>query len=414
MNNRFLKIATTIALFVSVTSCETKTEEQTKVVDRVFDRAEQQYTLLEEEADNHDQIPRSILNDGVTTKYLVGEYDWTQGFFPGSLWYLYEYTKDPKWEELAKEYSKKVAHNQFHKGNHDVGFIINCSFGNGLRLDHTEEYKEVLINSAKSLSSRFHPEVGVILSWDVDKGWQSERGWEYPVIIDNMMNLELLFKASDLSGDNTYRDIAIKHADKTMQHHYRPDFSSYHVVDYDSTNGEVRHRQTAQGYADNSSWARGQAWGLYGYLTCYRFTKDQKYLDFAQKIANYMLTNKSMPKDMVPYWDYNDPRIPNAPRDASAGAVTASALYELATYVPTEDAERYLENADKIVTTLSEPEFMAQVGDNNFFLLKHSVGSIPHKNEIDKPLNYADYYYLEALLRKREYEANDKLAFVID
>ena len=257
------------------------------------------------------------------------------------------------------------------------------------------------METARSLSTRFRPGAGVIQSWDADRGWQSQRGWACPVIIDNMMNLELMFEASLLSGDSTFYNIAVSHADVTMANHFREDNSCYHVVDYDPETGAVRSKQTAQGYADESSWARGQAWALYGYTMCYRYTKDKRYLEHAQKIYDFIFGNKNLPEDLVPYWDYDAPNIPNEPRDASAAACTASALYELSTYVPEKN---YKEVADKIMYSLGSPAYRAEVGTNGNFILMHSVGSIPHGSEIDVPLNYADYYFLEGLIRKRELE----------
>lgn len=277
--------------------------------------------------------------------------------------------------------------------------MVGCPYLAGIRFADKEDYKPVIVQAAKSLSTRFRSNAGVIQSWDVNGGWQKERGWKCPVIIDNMMNLELLFEASLISGDSVYYDIAVKHADTTLKNHFREDNSSYHVVDYDPETGEVRSRQTAQGYADESAWSRGQAWGLYGYTVCYRYTKDRKYIDQAVKIADFIFNNKNLPKDMVPYWDYNAPDIPDAPRDASAAAITASALYELSGYTGNND---YIVKADYILKSLSNADYQAKLGENGNFILMHSVGSLPHGNEIDVPLNYADYYYLEALLRMKE------------
>ena len=257
----------------------------------------------------------------------------------------------------------------------------------------------MIIRTAKSLSTRFRPHAGVIQSWNVNGGWQSERGWQCPVIIDNMMNLELLFEATALSGDSTYYNIAVSHADKTLKNHYRADYSCYHVVDYNPINGEIRKKQTAQGYADDSSWARGQAWGLYGYIMCYRYTHKPEYLAQAQNIYKFIFTHPNLPKDLIPYWDYDALNIPNVPRDVSAAAITASALYELDTYLPDL---RCREVADKIVETLSSIDYRAKVGTNGHFILMHSVGALPMGAEIDVPLNYADYYFLEALMRKRD------------
>ncbi len=341
--------------------------------------------------------PRTTLPDG--SIWYVPVDDWCSGFFPGSLWYLGELTGDQDWSRRAADYTETLDSAQYLTWHHDVGFIIGSSYLNGYRLGKKEQYAPVVVNAAKSLATRFRPGAGVIQSWNVDKGWQSERGWACPVIIDNMMNLEIMFEATRLTGDSTFYDIAVSHANTTMAHHFRPDFSCYHVVDYDPATGDVRHRQTAQGYADESSWARGQAWALYGYTMCYRYTGDPNYIYQAIKVCDMIFNTPSMPDDLVPYWDYNAPNIPSEPRDASAAACTASALYELSTYLP---GRGYKELADKVVASLSSPAYRTATGENNHFLLMHSVGSIPHGHEIDVPINYADYYYLEALLRKKK------------
>lgn len=341
--------------------------------------------------------PRTTLPDG--SIWYVPVDDWCSGFFPGSLWYLGELTGDQDWSRRAADYTETLDSAQYLTWHHDVGFIIGSSYLNGYRLGKKEQYAPVVVNAAKSLATRFRPGAGVIQSWNVDKGWQSERGWACPVIIDNMMNLEIMFEATRLTGDSTFYDIAVSHANTTMAHHFRPDFSCYHVVDYDPATGDVRHRQTAQGYADESSWARGQAWALYGYTMCYRYTGDPNYIYQAIKVCDMIFNTPSMPDDLVPYWDYNAPNIPSEPRDASAAACTASALYELSIYLP---GRGYKELADKVVASLSSPAYRAATGENNHFLLMHSVGSIPHGHEIDVPINYADYYYLEALLRKKK------------
>jgi unsaturated chondroitin disaccharide hydrolase len=323
---------------------------------------------------------------------MVKSSDWTSGFFPGILWFLYDYTKDERWLTQAKIYTAKIEKEQFNKGTHDLGFMIYCSAGNAFRLTKDEEYKKVIIQAAKSLSTRFNPKTGVIKSWD-----HSKDKWTNPVIIDNMMNLELLFEATKLTGDSSFYKIAVSHADHTMKNHFRPDYSSYHVVDYNPETGEVIKKTTAQGYADESAWARGQAWGLYGYTVCYRETKDKKYLEQAQKIEKFIFSNPTMPKDLVPYWDYNDPSIPNAPRDVSAATITASALLELSTY---SKGNNYKAKANTILYNISQ-NYKAPINTNGNFILLHSTGHKPAKSEIDVPLNYADYYYLEALLRSK-------------
>lgn len=336
--------------------------------------------------------------------YYCGYADWRSGFFPGSVWYLYELTGDTTLLPLAQKYTEAISEAQNLTWHHDIGFIINCSFGNGLRLINKAGYKDVMIQAAKSLCTRFREKPQVIQSWNVTgNSWQSKRGWECPVIIDNMMNLELLFEATKLSGDSTFYKVAVAHADRTMQEHFRADGSCYHVIDYSIEDGSVRHRQTAQGYADESAWSRGQTWAIYGYTMCYRETQNPKYLAQAVKTFNFMKNNKNMPTDLVPYWDMDAPNIPNEPRDVSSAAVIASALYEMSTY-PVEDPQACKSYADSIMTSLASPAYTAPISENGRFVLMHSAGSLPHNSEIDVPLNYADYYYLEALKRKLDLE----------
>ena len=287
--------------------------------------------------------------------------DWVSGFFAGTLWYMYELTGDENWADHARKHTEVLDTIQYLTWHHDVGFMIYDSYGNGLRLKNIEGYKDVCVNTAKSLSTRFRPGAGVLQSWNTDRGWQAERGWECPVIIDNMMNLELLFKATEFSGDSTYAKIAISHADKTLENHFRPDWSCYHVVDYDLNTGEVRRKCTAQGYADESAWARGQAWALYGYTVAYRFTHDKKYLDLAEHVADFLFNSPTMPEDLVPYWDFNAPGIPDEPRDASSAAVIASGLYEMSYHTGNNE---YKEKADKIIESLSTPAYRAAQGTN--------------------------------------------------
>ena len=336
--------------------------------------------------------PRTTKGD---TLVLVASKDWTSGFFSGNLWYMYELTKDKKWLEKAKEFSEPIEQEKTNGVTHDMGFKIYCSFGNGYRLTKEPKYREIMIQSARTLITRFNPTVGSLRSWD-----HHAEVWDFPVIIDNMMNLELLFWAFKETKDSTFYKVAISHANTTMKNHFRSDFSSYHVIGYDPKTGAVTKRNTHQGFSDESSWARGQAWGLYSYTMCYRETGDKKYLQQAENIGNFILNNPSTPKDLVPYWDYNAPKIPNEPRDVSAASITASALYELSTMV-SDKAVFYKETADKIMKNLNKT-YKAEPLTNRGFLLIHSTGNLPAKSEIDVPIVYADYYYLEALLRKRK------------
>ena len=389
-------LKTSLAIFTSIllVSCNQQTKDNNINVDPILLKAEQQIALLLKASEEADEIPRTVTPEG-TMHWTNKTFDWTEGFFPGTLWYLFEETNHVNWKNAAEKFQSKFENHKYSTHNHDLGFIFNCSYGNGYRLTKNDAFKAVMITAADSLSTRFNPAVGAIQSWDVKYGWQSERNWQYPVIIDNMMNLELLFEASIVTGDSKYKDIAMAHADTTLKNHFRDDYSSVHVVDYDSITGAVRSKQTAQGYADDSSWARGQAWALYGYTVCYRYTKDSKYLELAEHIAKFITTYNGTPDDGIPYWDYNAAKIPNEPRDASAAAISVSALLELDGF----SKQDYKKDIDKILTSLASDAYTAEIGTNNNFILKHSVGSIPHNNEIDVPLNYADYYYVEALLR---------------
>lgn len=383
---------------LALTGCKSKTDATGDLVSDNVRNAVEQYSLMTDRIEESGRFlnPHSVDKDG---KMVYVPYSgWTSGFFPGSMWHLYHLTGDKKWEALAVKYTEAIDSVQYLTWHHDVGFMAGCSFLNGMRLGG-KDYSKVIVQAAKSLSTRFRPNAGVIQSWNVNSGWQSKRGWKCPVIIDNMMNLELLFEATRLSGDSTYYNIAVSHADQTLKQHYRADHSCYHVVDYDPESGEVRSKQTAQGYADESAWARGQAWGLYGYTMCYRYTHKPEYLAQAQNIYNFIFTHPNLPKDLIPYWDYDALNIPNVPRDASAAAITASALYELDAYLPELHCS---EVADKIMTNLSSADYRAEVGTNGNFILMHSVGALPMGAEIDVPLNYADYYFLEALKRKKE------------
>jgi uncharacterized protein YyaL (SSP411 family) len=268
--------------------------------------------------------------------------------------------------------------------------MLYCSFGNGYRLTNDPAYKDIMLQGARSLSSRFNEKTGCIKSWDHGK-------WQFPVIIDNMMNLEFLFWATKVSGDSSFYKIAVTHANTTMKNHFRSDYSSYHVIDYDTITGKAIAKVTHQGYADASAWARGQAWGLYGYTVTYRETKDKRYLDQAVKIADFFLKNPTLPADKIPYWDFNVPDIAKEERDASAAAIAASGLLELGQYV--KNGKAYYTAAEQILQSLGSPAYLAKPGENNHFVLMHSVGHKPAKSEIDVPLVYADYYYIEGLMR---------------
>jgi unsaturated chondroitin disaccharide hydrolase len=383
-----------IIMILVITSC-THEEELETVIDRALLFSEQQYLLMAEKyADQDSILPRSFENGVNTTSDSRW---WTSGFFPGSLWYLYENSENPKILEYAKLYTDRVEREKYTTDNHDVGFMLYCSFGNGLRLTQEKRYEEVLLTGANSLTTRYNPDIGLIRSWD-----HSTDRWHYPVIIDNIMNLELFLWAYDYSGNPIFKEIAVSHADKTIEHHFRPDYSSYHVVSYDTILAVPHTKQTHQGYSDESMWSRGQAWGLYGYTYLYRELKDERYLIQAQGIADFLIHHPNMPEDYIPYWDYNAPDIPNTYRDSSAGSIMASALIELSDFVDESRAKEYMKVVEKQIRTLASPEYTANLGENGCFILKHGTGAYPFNSEMDVPLTYADYYYLEALIRLKK------------
>ncbi len=391
------------------TSCRSK--EKVFIKNNVKFAEEQTTLMLKQTGDPKGKYPRTLNKEGKFS--TTGMYDWTPGFFPGTLWYLYELSGNEYWKTEATKWTESLEPLKTFTGHHDLGFMMYCSYGNAYRLNPTEEYKKILIESANSLSTRYNPITKVIKSWNYRKAWNDTTEWFYPVIIDNMMNLEMLFFASKVSGDRKYYDIAVTHANTTIKNHLRPDYSSYHVVDYDTVTGAVKDQATCQGYSDNSTWARGQAWGIYGFTMMFRETGDSIYLDVAKKMTDWYLNNPNLPADKVPYWDFNAGQAGYQPegkskakeitgkyRDASAAAIVASALFELGEYAKNK---KYSEAAIDIVHALGSPEYRAPLGQNGDFILMHSVGSIPHGAEVDVPLVYADYYYIEALQRYNKY-----------
>lgn len=374
------------------------TADLLNMINRGFSEGARQYSLFEKRL-APDHFPRSY-NASSDSLLVSNSGWWCSGFYPGTLLYLYEQTKNSNLLTEAQRIGKVVSKEQYNTGTHDLGFMMNCSFGNANRINPSDESKQILINSAKSLSTRFNPAVGCIRSWN------SKQPNDYLVIIDNMMNLELLFWATKATGDSSYYKIAVTHANTTIKNHFRPDYSYYHVVNYDAGTGDILQKKTAQGYSDESAWARGQAWGLYGFTVMYRETRNKKYLDQATHIADFILKHPNLPKDKIPYWDFNAPDIPNTFRDASAAAIIASALLELEKYVSKANSQKYLSVAEQILQTLSTPAYTAATGTNGGFILKHSVGSLPGNSEVDMPLSYADYYYIEALGRLKKILTN--------
>lgn len=390
-------ILTVCSLFAILTSCTVqkkslykRDKELLQVIEQNFKDAGEQYKVLANNLPDG-KFPKTYFP--ATGKYEFSNSGWwCSGFYPGTLLYIYEQTKDAALYDEAERILKILEKEKLNTTTHDLGFMMFCSFGNASRIAPKPEYKEIILTSAKSLASRFNPKVGCIKSWD-------SKASDFLVIIDNMMNLELLFNATKLSGDSTYYKIAVTHANTTMKNHFRSDYSSYHVINYNSETGAVQQKRTAQGAADESAWARGQAWGLYGYTVMYRETKDIQYLNQAKHIASFILHHPNLPADKIPFWDFNAPGIPNALRDASAASIMASAFLELSDYVSTKDATTYVKAAETMIRSLSNKTYKAAYGTNGGFLIQHGVGHMPQKTEIDVPLTYGDYYFIEAMKR---------------
>jgi len=389
---------TVFAFAAGVAACTPSADFTTSALDYCAEQSRR--TLAELPEGDCTMTPRNIAPGASEwhTRRVCKE-EWTEGFWPGILWYDYEYTGDERFRTAAEKYTEALDFiTRAPAYDHDTGFIIFCSYGNGYRLTGSEAYRDAILRTADYMAELFNPEVGTILSWPRE----IPTFGGHCTIMDNMLNLETLFWAAEQTGDRRYSDIARMHADTTMRYNFRGDGTSYHVAVYSLQGGEYMRSCTHQGYSDDSMWARGQAWGIYGYTMCYRFTGDERYRDFAARIADVYL--ERLPEDMVPYWDFDDPRIPDAPRDASAAAVVASALLELSTYC--DDGARFRTAAEKMLRSLDAGY---RGGRQCPAFLLHSTGHHPAGSEIDHAIIYADYYYIEALLRLRRLEQGESV-----
>ncbi len=395
----FLTLAATAAAGVVVACTKAQAEEAPMIdVDRVFSdchkKVEHTLESLQDSTGAIDYMlsPRNIAPGNVTWHQRpVCCEEWCSGFWPGVLWMDYEANGDKDVERQARAFTASIKTIvDAPVFDHDLGFLVLSSYGKGYECTRDPEYKQVMLNAADSLATLFNPQVGTILSWPRNV----EMFGGHNTIMDNMINLELLFWAARNGGDHKLYDIAVCHADTTMAYHFRPDGTCYHVAVYDPESGAFMHGCTHQGYSDSSTWARGQAWAIYGYTMVYRETKDPKYLDFARKVTDVYLT--MLPDDKIPYWDFNDPTIPQCSNDASAACVVASALLELKDYVEPEDSARYEAEAKAMLMSLLSSDYWS--ADTDSFLL-HSTGHRPAGSEIDYSIIYADYYFYEAMLR---------------
>ncbi|MBE6287995.1 MAG: glucuronyl hydrolase [Mediterranea massiliensis] len=392
--------APALLMMACMNSCAPAEEPMEQLIERGLQTSTSQALLLAQALEEQEnRLPRTYENGELKT---VRYHSWVSGFFPGVLWQLYEDRGDEQLKKYAELYTARVEPAKKMTNTHDLGFMLYCSFGQGYRLTGNEQYMAVIAEGTDSLLTRWNPRLGVMKSWDENPRWQ------FPVIIDNMMNLEMLCFMTHKTGNKRYMDIAETHAQTTIKNHFREDNSTYHVVSYDTISGEPHAKHTAQGNAHESAWSRGQSWGLYGYTMMYRETKNPLYLEQAIKIADYLVNHPRLPEDKVPYWDYDAPEIPNTNRDASAGAIMASALIELSQLDKSDKASLWLEVAEKQLRTLSSPEYLAAVGEQGGFIIKHGVGHLKANGEVDVPLSYGDYYYIEALLRYKKLLAQTK------
>jgi rhamnogalacturonyl hydrolase YesR len=376
-------------------------------VDKNIGEAVTQYLILKNRELKGDTLFPQTYNESLNQFVASNSNWWCCGFYPGTLFNLYEASGNQELYDEGLRMLRLLEREQYNTSTHDVGFMMYCSYGNANRIAPRPEYRQILINSARSLASRFNPVVGCIQS-------HNRQPEEFIVIIDNMMNLELLFAATQLTGDSSYYHIAVTHANTTMKNHFRPDNSVYHAINYDRNTGNIQNYVRGQAYSIPSAWARGQAWALYGYTMMYRETQDKQYLQQAKKIAAFILNHPNLPEDKIPYWDFDAPNIPDALRDASAGAINCSALLELCHYVDQPLAAKYYEAATIMLNSLSSAPYKAEIGTNGGFILKHSVGNMSSQKEVDAPLSYADYYYVEALQRYEKIQAQKSIDILTD
>ncbi|MEY2835483.1 MAG: hypothetical protein RLZZ557_1145 [Bacteroidota bacterium] len=395
MKKRFSFLMALCSMVVFQTFAQSDKTDMAALIETQFANAAVQYKLLEKNV--ADSMMPKTLNKGTGKVEVSNTKWWCSGFFPGSLLYIFEHTQDQEILKIAKKRLAIQEKEKHYTGNHDLGFMMFNPFGNAYRLFKNPNDKKTIDTAAMSLITRYRPEIKSIQSWNKNKNFNC------PVIIDNMMNLELLLWVTENGGDAKFREIAINHANSTIANHYRPDYSAFHVLDYDLTTGKLIAGKNHQGYNDASAWARGQAWGFYGFTMMYRFVKDERYLNHARNIIKFLLNHPNMPGDLIPYWDFNAPEIPNALRDASAASVMASGLLELSRYTKGKESKMYVDAARKIIVKLASDEYRAKQGENGGFILMHSVGHLTAKSEVDVPLTYADYYFLEAMHRYKNW-----------
>lgn len=389
MKNTLFIISFFISFFLML-SCETPNSDEKQI--STYDQAvtysvEKMIKSLEEV--RLGKYP--IITKGLGEWELTEPEAWTSGFYPGCLWYANQLSQNSKLLESAIKFTEGLKDQQYNTNHHDIGFMILNSYGLGYNHTEKEEYRNIILQSANSLATRFNPIVGCIQSWDGD----------FQVIIDNMMNLEILIWAAKNGGNKDLYNIAVSHADKTIENHLRKDGGSYHVVHFDPAKGEVIKKRTHQGYADNSTWARGQAWGIYGFTMMYRETQDSKYLETATKMANYFIAN--LPEDYIPYWDFNLPESSDRKyKDASAATIALSALLELRYYI--DNKSKYDSVIENIFNSLINNYI--SINTNSSGIINHCAYNANSNKQYDwdASTSWGDYYFLESLVRYKNFK----------
>ncbi|HEY9415659.1 MAG TPA: glycoside hydrolase family 88 protein, partial [Pseudonocardia sp.] len=321
----------------------------------------------------------------------AGADDWTAGFYPATLWRTFERTQDPAWRQRAVTWQAGLAR-QTKQDSTDLGFKLFDTFGTGYQLTGDESYKRVVLDGADTVSHRFNPKVGMFRVWD-----KSADQTQFRVNIDATMNLELMFWAGQNGGNPQYAEMAKRHAERALTDLVRPDGGTWMVAMYDQKTGALVGHSTKQGYATESTWARGQSWAVYGFTMAYRYTKDPRFLDGARRTADYFM--RRLPPDHVPYWDFDVPNKATAPRDTSAAAVVASALVELSGFETDPAAkQRDTDNARDLLTALSSPTYAPRAQPKFAAILQHGTQHFP-AGWADTGIAFGDYYFVEALNR---------------
>jgi unsaturated chondroitin disaccharide hydrolase len=386
-----------IFLMLLVLSCNTsKSTNQEYIEKEIKEHAEFQLNFLLQQAnselrDGNVLFPRSFINNHI--EFVQGT-ECNSGFFPGILWQMYRLTEDESWKNEAEKFTNILQQVQFNNNKLDSCYNLMASFGLGYQLTQDQELRETLIQAAKMMASRFNEKVGSIRSWNSDGDQQ-----DFRVSIDNLMNLELLFWAWNETGETVFYNIACSHANNTIKNQFRTDYSTWHVVNYDSITGEVRGKTNQYESSAESCYSLSQAKALYGFTMIYRETKESKYLKQAEKIADFILNHSNLPDNSIPYREFSAPGMQDEVRDVKAAAIMASALLELSEYLP-DNTNQYRSVADIILRSLSSDHYLNKKREAGGFLLKQTAGSKLNDKDIDMASIYTDYYFLEALVKK--------------